>query len=418
LLSYEQFFISGVEYKIYLKLEIMKSTTIKTLLSGLFMLISLSTFSQAGINIDGSAPENSAMLDVKSTSKGLLPPRMTQVQRDAIVNPAAGLIIWCTDCNRLQIYNGTVWQTLLAASAPTLATSTVSPSYFSAFCGGNITENGGAPITQQGVCWRTSLNPTINDNLTFDSLGQGGNSFSSLLTGLSFDSIYHVRAYAINSAGIAYGNDVSFSTLPYSCGLPFTVYHTVGTVAPVAKTVTYSTVTNIAGEPSKCWISRNLGASQQATAVNDATEASAGWYWQFNRKQGFKHDGTTRTPNTVWINSINESSEWILANDPCAHELGSGWRIPSSTEWTNVDAAGGGNWTNWNGPFNSNLKLHAAGYLYFNTGTRINQGLTGHYWSNTQINTTQGSYLYFHSGGSSVTSENKASGFPLRCIRN
>ncbi len=132
-----------------------------------------------------------------------------------------------------------------------------------------------------------------------------------------------------------------------------------GAVAPVAKSVTYGTVTNIPGEPSKCWITSNLGASQQATAVNDATEASAGWYWQFNRKQGYKHDGTTRTPNTTWIGSISETSDWVTANDPCTIELGSGWRIPTSTEWTNVDASGG--WTDRNGPWTSGLKLHPAG---------------------------------------------------------
>ncbi len=65
-----------------------------------------------GINADGSAPDNSAMLDVSSTSKGFLPPRMTDVQRDAISNPVAGLVIWCTNCGsngELQVFNGTEW---------------------------------------------------------------------------------------------------------------------------------------------------------------------------------------------------------------------------------------------------------------------------------------------------------------------
>ena len=52
------------------------------------------------------------------------------------------------------------------------------------------------------------------------------------------------------------------------------------------------TVTGIPGETTKCWITSNLGASQQATAVNASTQASSGWYWQFNRKQGYKYDGT------------------------------------------------------------------------------------------------------------------------------
>ncbi|MFZ4523898.1 MAG: hypothetical protein ACOYNC_19510, partial [Bacteroidales bacterium] len=55
-------------------------------------------FSQVAINNDGSATANSAMLDVKSTTKGLLPPRMTHVQMNAIVSPANGLIVYCTDC--------------------------------------------------------------------------------------------------------------------------------------------------------------------------------------------------------------------------------------------------------------------------------------------------------------------------------
>ena len=70
------------------------------------------------------------------------------------------------------------------------------------------------------------------------------------------------------------------------------------------------------------------GADHQATAVDDATEASAGWYWQFNRKQGYKHTGTTVIP--AWnTTSIDEDSDWIPANDPCAIELGAGWRIPT-----------------------------------------------------------------------------------------
>jgi uncharacterized protein (TIGR02145 family) len=60
-----------------------------------------------------------------------------------------------------------------------------------------------------------------------------------------------------------------------TCGSPITINHVAGVVAPVTKTVTYGTVTNIPGETSKCWITSNLGASQQATAVSDAAEASA-----------------------------------------------------------------------------------------------------------------------------------------------
>jgi hypothetical protein len=71
----------------------------KNLLFLLFLLSGLSLQAQVAVNNDDSSPDNSAMLDVKSTSKGLLVPRMTAVQRDAIASPATGLLIFCTDNN-------------------------------------------------------------------------------------------------------------------------------------------------------------------------------------------------------------------------------------------------------------------------------------------------------------------------------
>jgi len=52
--------------------------------------------------------------------------------------------------------------------------------------------------------------------------------------------------------------------------------------------------------------------------------------------QGFKHDGTARTPATTWIYSIMEYSSWTCENDPCALELEEGWRIPTKLEWEHV----------------------------------------------------------------------------------
>jgi Protein of unknown function (DUF1566) len=78
----------------------------------LFLLAGISVFAQMGINADNSVPDNSAMLDVKSTAKGFLPPRMTSVQRNAIISPAAGLMVWCSNCGvsgELEVFNGTSW---------------------------------------------------------------------------------------------------------------------------------------------------------------------------------------------------------------------------------------------------------------------------------------------------------------------
>jgi hypothetical protein len=88
----------------------MKKTILLFLMAAL--LITATAFAQnVGINTDGSAPDASAMLDVSSTSKGLLPPRMTTAQRTAITTPATGLTVYQTDGNKgLYFYDGSAWQ--------------------------------------------------------------------------------------------------------------------------------------------------------------------------------------------------------------------------------------------------------------------------------------------------------------------
>jgi hypothetical protein len=96
---------------------------------------------------------------------------------------------------------------------PVLTTLSVTNiSQTAASTGGNITEDGGKTITTRGVCWATTPSPTINDS-KFES-GAGTGSFSANISGLLPGTTYHVRAFATNSAGTAYGNQVSFSTNP------------------------------------------------------------------------------------------------------------------------------------------------------------------------------------------------------------
>jgi uncharacterized protein (TIGR02145 family) len=64
------------------------------------------------VGIGTPSPASSAQLEVSSTNKGFLLPRMTVAERNAINNPVAGLQIWCIDCNQLQVYDGTVWQNI------------------------------------------------------------------------------------------------------------------------------------------------------------------------------------------------------------------------------------------------------------------------------------------------------------------
>ncbi|MCX6269056.1 MAG: hypothetical protein NTW16_17170 [Bacteroidetes bacterium] len=291
-----------------------------------------------------------------------------------------------------------------------------------AFSGGNVTSDGGAPVSVRGVCWSAiSTQPSLSDSYTENGSGIG--TFESELDNLTPNTLYYVAAFATNIAGTAYGDILTFTTAPAPVACPgietITIHHAAGLVAPVSKTVTYSTVTNIPGESGKCWITSNLGADRQALAVDDASEVSAGWYWQFNRKQGYKfaEDGLARTPGTPWITSINENLDWEQANDPCAIELGSGWRIPTFTEW--IDVYSTGNWTSWTGSWNSGLKLHEAGYLRNNDGLLSLRGSYGFQWSSSQVSWSNDSgwYLGFGNYVNGTSYDYKSWGFSIRCLR-
>ena len=98
-----------------------------------------------------------------------------------------------------------------AASAPVVTTTSISDiTSTSASSGGNITSDGGSPVTARGVCWNNSAGPTLNDIVSDDGTGSG--SFTSSLTSLSPNTTYYVRAYATNSIGTDYGDEISFKT--------------------------------------------------------------------------------------------------------------------------------------------------------------------------------------------------------------
>ncbi len=97
-----------------------------------------------------------------------------------------------------------VFPTLTTAAATLITLSGASS-------GGNISSDGGATVSARGICWSKTTNPTITlSTKTSDSTGIG--SFTSLMTGLNSNTIYFVRAYATNSVGTAYGNEISFTT--------------------------------------------------------------------------------------------------------------------------------------------------------------------------------------------------------------
>ncbi len=102
--------------------------------------------------------------------------------------------------------------TVTTIYTPSLTTNPVADTTgFTAISGGIISNDGGSPVTARGIVWNTSPNPTVNlTSKTIDGTGIG--KFSSQITGLITNTKYYVRAYATNSIGTAYGNELSFNT--------------------------------------------------------------------------------------------------------------------------------------------------------------------------------------------------------------
>lgn len=95
---------------------------------------------------------------------------------------------------------------------PTVVTATVTEiTANSAKGGGEVTNDGGAQVTERGICWSTHANPTLSDNHV--AAGEGTGAFTALMNGLEANTTYHVRAYATNEAGTAYGLDKEFVTI-------------------------------------------------------------------------------------------------------------------------------------------------------------------------------------------------------------
>ena len=110
-------------------------------------------------------------------------------------------------------------QITIDADLPSVTTGDISEiTASSAACGGDVVSDGGSSVTARGVCWSTSQNPTLSDIFTTD--GNGTGNFTSLITELSCETTYYVRAYATNSVGTAYGEQISLTTSNCFEGVP------------------------------------------------------------------------------------------------------------------------------------------------------------------------------------------------------
>jgi len=141
-------------------------------------------------------------------------------------------------------------QTITTAvpGVPTLSTTAISNiTSFGAATGGDVTLDGCSPITARGVVWDIVTGPVLGSN-NFTTDGTGAGTFTSQITGLAASTTYFVRAYATNSSGTAYGDEVSFQTsvaqpalFSSVSSLPFPAT-TIGTSSSLTYTLTGSTL--------------------------------------------------------------------------------------------------------------------------------------------------------------------------------
>ena len=105
---------------------------------------------------------------------------------------------------------------------------------------------------------------------------------------------------------------------------------------------------------------------------------------------------------------------WLSSNDPCSLLLGSGWRLPTKTEWEALALSK--NWVSASDSYNSVLNLHYAGDLNYNNGSLESRGIYGYYWSSNQYDNDEGYYYYIN--GSVIADYNKSRALPVRCVLN
>lgn len=155
------------------------------------------------------------------------------------------------------------------ATTPTITTTAISGlGSTTATSGGNITSDGGAAVTARGVCWSTSSNPTTANSKTTDGSGTG--SFSSSVTGLSSGVTYYLRAYATNSAGTSYGNEVSFTTLAIPALTTTAISSITGTTASSGGNITSDGGASVTAR-GVCW-----STSPNPTTANSTTSDGSG----------------------------------------------------------------------------------------------------------------------------------------------
>lgn len=181
----------------------------------LLFIVLLAGFFQAyaqGVLIgsSGQTADSSAVLELRDTLRGFLPPRLNTLQRNGISNPKAGLTIFNTDIQCLEFYrSGFGWYSPCPQGPQISLDSLFGSSGFSRNAAANVTFDGGSYVTQRGFCLSALPLPDINDTVVLVS-GGGIGTFTALLPNLPNGIWFYIRAYAINSIGVTYSIVDSF----------------------------------------------------------------------------------------------------------------------------------------------------------------------------------------------------------------
>jgi uncharacterized protein (TIGR02145 family) len=225
------------------------------------------------------------------------------------------------------------------AAYPTLTTSPVSSiTSTSVIVGGDISSDGGASVSARGLVYRTTSNPTLSNTVL--TIGSGTGSFSGSITGLTPNTAYYVRAYATNSAGTGYGNEISFQTLPVA------VPTLVTTDASGNTQTTVTSGGTISNDGGATVTERGIVYGTSANPTTSDTKVSSG-----SGTGSFSVNVTALTPNTTYYirsYAINSAGTGYGNNITFQTTVPS---VPSLTtrellNITNTTATGGGSITN------------------------------------------------------------------------
>lgn len=313
------------------------------------------------------------------------------------------------------IWNFTTGQNILI---PTVVTPTVSIfTSNSATVGGNVTSDGGATVTERGVYWGTSQNPETTG--TKLQIGNGSGSFSTTLPGLSPNTPYYVKAYAINSKGTAYGSQVSFTTLSsVESGIIFNPNLKYGSINDVEGN-TYKTI--IIG--TQTWMAENLKTTryndgQKIPRLKDGKAEMYCWY---------NNDSVTNKP------TYGALYNWYTINT--GKLCPSGWHVPSDAEWNLMESylatnigdklkeTGNSHWTesSVNASNTSGFTGLPGGELN-GSGIFQTQGTAGIWHTSTEVETNLGDNyrrtLLYNTSTIDHYQTYKSCGYSVRCVKN